>query len=144
MMMKLLIHSQTSTVAPLKFENGWIISSHTFLGMWLLIHFGIKLNLRYSRVDHGSILGNWRPYWNDLKTHIVFVSSILLCTCSNISMIPEIIFLTAYCHLRQNCYCTKADSGNVRNWQPYWNDPSIWILLVIITQNIEFVIKIFS
>ena len=36
--MKLFICSQTSTVAPLKFVNGWIILSHTLLGMWLLIH----------------------------------------------------------------------------------------------------------
>ena len=33
---KLLIHSQTSTVQPLKFGNGLVISSHTLLGMWLL------------------------------------------------------------------------------------------------------------
>ena len=38
--MKLLIHSQTSTVQPLKFGNGWAISSHILLGMWLLIHAG--------------------------------------------------------------------------------------------------------
>ena len=30
---KLLIHSYTSMVQPLKFRNGWVISSHTFLGM---------------------------------------------------------------------------------------------------------------
>ena len=28
---------------PLKFGNGLVISSHTFLGMWLLIHAGIKV-----------------------------------------------------------------------------------------------------
>ena len=32
------IHSQTSTVAPLKFGNGYVISSRTLMGMWLLIH----------------------------------------------------------------------------------------------------------
>ena len=41
---KLLIHSQTSMAQPLKFGNGKVISSHTFLGMWLLIHLGIELN----------------------------------------------------------------------------------------------------
>ena len=40
--MKLLIHSQTSTAQPLKFGNGWVISSHILLGMNLLIHSGIK------------------------------------------------------------------------------------------------------
>ena len=29
---------------PLKFENGWVISSHALLGMWLLIRVGIKIN----------------------------------------------------------------------------------------------------
>ena len=38
---KLLIHYQTSTAAPMKFGKGWVISSHTLLGMWLLLHAGI-------------------------------------------------------------------------------------------------------
>ena len=42
--LKLLIHSQTSTIAPLKFGNGKVISSHTLLGMWLFIRVRIKLN----------------------------------------------------------------------------------------------------
>ena len=29
--------------APLKFVNGYVIMFHTFLGMWLLIHVGIKV-----------------------------------------------------------------------------------------------------
>ena len=41
--MKLLIHSQTSTIAPLKFVNKLVISSHAFLGTCLLIHAGIKV-----------------------------------------------------------------------------------------------------
>ena len=32
------IYSLTSMVQPLKFRNGQVISSHTLLGMWLLIH----------------------------------------------------------------------------------------------------------
>ena len=36
---KLIIHSQTSTVAPSKF--GWVITSHPLLDMWLRIHDGI-------------------------------------------------------------------------------------------------------
>ena len=39
---KLLIHSQTPTVQPLKFGNGLVISSHTFSDMWLLIQAEIK------------------------------------------------------------------------------------------------------
>ena len=42
--MKLLIHTQTSTVQPLKIGNEYVISSHTLSGMWLLIHAGIKVN----------------------------------------------------------------------------------------------------
>ena len=41
---KLLIHSQTSTVQPLKFGNGYVIPSNTLMGMWLLIHADIKVN----------------------------------------------------------------------------------------------------
>ena len=36
--MKLLIHSQTSTVPPLRFGNGYVISSGTLQAIWLLIH----------------------------------------------------------------------------------------------------------
>ena len=44
--MKLLLHSHTSTVQPLKFGNGQVISSHTLVGMYmyLLTHAGIKVN----------------------------------------------------------------------------------------------------
>ena len=35
--MKLPIHSQTSTIAPLKFGNGYIISSHILWWIWLSI-----------------------------------------------------------------------------------------------------------
>ena len=53
--MKLLIHSQTSTVQPLKFGNGQVISSHTLLGMWLLIHAGLKLIHVSNRGPSGPI-----------------------------------------------------------------------------------------
>ena len=43
--MQLLIHSQTSAAEPLKFGNGYLISAHTLLSMWLLIHAGIKVIL---------------------------------------------------------------------------------------------------
>ena len=38
------IHSQTSTVAPLKFANRLFISSHPLPNMWLLDHAGIKVS----------------------------------------------------------------------------------------------------
>ena len=43
--MKLLTHFQTSTVQPLKFEHAEAISSHTLLGMWLLINAKVKVKL---------------------------------------------------------------------------------------------------
>ena len=43
----LLIHSQTSTVQPLKFGDGWVILSHTLLDMWLHIHAEIEVNQCY-------------------------------------------------------------------------------------------------
>ena len=42
--MKLLIHPQTSTTQPVKVGNGLAISFHTFLGSWLLIPDGIKVD----------------------------------------------------------------------------------------------------
>ena len=33
--------------AVLKFGNGLVISSHTLLGMWLLIHAGIKFEHQF-------------------------------------------------------------------------------------------------
>ena len=41
--MELCIRSQTSTVHPLKFGNGLMISSHALLGILLFIHAGIKV-----------------------------------------------------------------------------------------------------
>ena len=38
-----LTHSQTSTVQPLKFGNGLVISFQTLLDMWLFIHAGIQV-----------------------------------------------------------------------------------------------------
>ena len=40
--------------------------------------------------------------WIDMNAYIVFASPTELSTCSNISLIPQIIFLTTRCHLRQN------------------------------------------
>ena len=34
--MKLLIHTQTLMVQPLKFGKGYVISSHTFMGLKLI------------------------------------------------------------------------------------------------------------
>ena len=42
--MQLLIYSQASAVQPLKFVNGWLITSHIVLGMWFLIDAGLKAN----------------------------------------------------------------------------------------------------
>ena len=44
--MKLFIHFQTSTVASVTFGNGKVISPHTLMCMWLLIHAGIKVRSR--------------------------------------------------------------------------------------------------
>ena len=42
--MELLIHSKTSTIAPLKSENGYAISSYTLSGMWLSSLLELELN----------------------------------------------------------------------------------------------------
>ena len=63
----------------------------------------------------------------------LFVSSTELFTCSNISLIPQIIFLTASCHLKQNQYYTIADGGHLGNWRPYCNNLNIWIIFISLT-----------
>ena len=82
------------------------------------------------RVAHGGHLGNWGPYWTDLNAYIVVYSSTELSTCSNISLIPQAIFLTACCHLRQNQYYPIAHGGHLGNWWPYWNNLNIWIVFI--------------
>ena len=49
----MLINCQTSTVQPLKFGNGYVISSHTLLGMWLHIHFSSIAKLQ--QFNHWSL-----------------------------------------------------------------------------------------
>ena len=43
--MKLRIYFQTSPIAPLKFGEGYVISSHTLLDVLSLIHAFIQANL---------------------------------------------------------------------------------------------------
>ena len=53
--MKLLIHSQTSMVVPLKFGNEQVISVHTLLGMWLIIHAVIRVKLYNWKGSQGAV-----------------------------------------------------------------------------------------
>ena len=55
--MTLLIHSQTSV----KFGNGSVISSHTLLGMWLLIHAGLKIIYATKRDPVAYLLKKVNP-----------------------------------------------------------------------------------
>ena len=78
--MKLLIHSLTSTVQPLKFRNGQVISSHTLLGVWLLIHAGIKVNTlrprqngRHFADDIFKCIFLNENFWIPIKISLKFV-----------------------------------------------------------------------
>ena len=57
--MKLLMYTQIATVEPLKFVDAQVISSHTSLGMWLLIHIGIRIdnntNTKKQRVQQNHV-----------------------------------------------------------------------------------------
>ena len=44
--LKLLIHSQTGNIAPLKFGNGQVVSPHILKQMMILIHAAIKVKPR--------------------------------------------------------------------------------------------------
>ena len=99
---KLLNHSQTSTMQPLKFGNGLITSSHTLLGMWFLFH--VKLHCVPKRGplwQRSCHLRLWKralwiynfttclglPMWNEISSAFGFS-----CLCS----------LWSVCH-----FCTK-------------------------------------
>ena len=64
--MKLLIHSQTSTVQPLMFGNGSVSSSHTLLGMWLLNHAGLQGD-QDGVTKPVSSIPSISPYFNTIK-----------------------------------------------------------------------------
>ena len=84
------MHSQTSTILPL--ENGYVISSHTLLGTWLLIYGGMKKLNHASEKDHWYI-ENAHNRWHALvypggrdmeyllcvQTFIYFPVQFLLC-----------------------------------------------------------------
>ena len=65
--MKLLTHSQTSTAAPLKFGNGLIISSHNLMGVWLLIHAMMNVNLHESK---------WNLHESEMRRFVLVVTFI--------------------------------------------------------------------
>ena len=72
--MNSLYHSKTSTVQPLKFRNAQIISFHTLLDMWLLIH-----------SIHGSTIGlesRWYVPWSP--------DELALCTIMKFISIPDV------------------------------------------------------
>ena len=57
--MKSIIHSQTSTMQPLKFGNVWVISTNKVLCVWLLVHDGTKGSLLPSIIAGNHIaVGN--------------------------------------------------------------------------------------
>ena len=97
---EILIHSQTSTVASLKFENGWTISFHKLLAMWLFIHAGIKVNHVSKTGPWGVITveGELNPAFSLLKTCI--------CECRWDQMTPDwknkLVTLPIYVHFNFN------------------------------------------
>ena len=68
--MKLLIHSQTSTVSPLKFGNGQVMSSHSLPGMYISM-----LRLKFQPVSKrgpiypGDVLCRMALFIHAIDTH---------------------------------------------------------------------------
>ena len=52
-----------------EFGNGYVISSHTLQGMWLLIHTGIKVNLYQSNWDTDIAAENAKSWFAQRTTH---------------------------------------------------------------------------
>ena len=85
-------------VAPLKFRNGLVISSHTLLGMWLRIHVGLKLN-NVSK----------RGYWASVNFWYV-----LCCNNIDLSVSPTIAL---FCF---NFDLTWYTDGNITSYISPW------------------------
>ena len=74
--MKSLIHSQTSTVAPLKFGNGYVISSLTLLACEYISMLGLKLIHVSERVRRPIAktdirhVGNLRSQFNPTPSYL--------------------------------------------------------------------------
>ena len=80
--MKLPFHSQTSTMQPLKFGNGLVISSHTLCWMLLLIHPNFKVLECCKRVYYINEDVLFRERWG-LNSFILltFTTFYFLCSC---------------------------------------------------------------
>ena len=61
---KLLMHSQTSTVLQLRFGNEWVISSHILLCMWLVIDTETRVNPCCMLVKGlRGVIKTWPDFW---------------------------------------------------------------------------------
>ena len=61
----MLFHSQTSTIQPWKFGNGWLNSSHNSSGMWLLPMLELKLIRVSKRGSRLTVVRNYHYYHCD-------------------------------------------------------------------------------
>ena len=89
--MKLLTHSQTSTPAPLKFGNGLVISSHNLMGVWLLVHAMMNVNLHESK---------WNLLESEMRRFVLVVTFISIwLTFQKVSLIKNQSHIKVFHHL---------------------------------------------
>ena len=117
--MKLFIHSQTSTVQPLKFGNGYVIPSHTLLGMWLLINAGIKVNMIIKTRQMTTKLCAYSMGYTANSYHVVHWSSAMTSSISSPPNMPGTDHTT-----NKLCHGAKRrrfiECGHHRDWYFVW------------------------
>ena len=153
--MKLLIHSQTSTVQLLKFGKGWVISSHTSLGIVVI----------YPYWDYSSfMLVKGTPYnMLDMLKHLVKVTAaylkighllitsaatdFLICSICNNDQIQvriedtKISLLWCYSH-----FCKEKVNWNQKVWNTFLTSGSDEMFIILELYNLQFhlMINIFN
>ena len=136
--MKLLIHSQTSTLQRLKFGNEYAIasSSHILLDMCLVIHAGIKVN-PYKQNGVYTFLLQW------CKTHFQYVYTQRTENSHTECLILDIryfeFFITSYFRIREETSIKTLASVAIRKFPLFhsiYPDNSVFFYLIPgITQN---------
>ena len=156
--MKLLVHSQTWTVAPLKFGNGYVISSQTFLGMGLLIHAGIKVNPWQERIPgyrlttiYDVTIQRYRKSHTKTevsKMHILWcMGSKVLC---EISKVPLKFHSKVWTHTAKICILrgvknlTNYDIVDLSHLKSYLDGPLVVVLAMTAVPHCPFFLNFFQ
>ena len=116
------------------FWNGYIISSHTLLGIWLLIHTGIKLIHLSKRQPKCFGIYNYLMDGHIYQIYKCSTSIVSYCWLANSCMqllirhySPERPWLTHWGRVTHTCVVTNTNIGSVNGLSPGRRQAIIWI-----------------